>query len=252
MPRLTTLPTLLAQLPAFGTGALVQPVAWKERFPNSFYKITRAKLRVKPVVGTGAPGDVQYLGRTGSSVVAAKEKTTTGGAEVKGKAKENTAEEEEDDFEADAFGDEMEIGQVTSTVESSSSSGPASGSTVDLTGRKAHGQAWGVLFWNGQPKFPFKHNYLPTTPSTRSATTPPFIPQTKIRRALTESWTSLDSSSLPSETAHLVEALTSGKRRDWYERREKVKPENLSVKDFRGLEARRARLARQQGREQQL
>lgn len=96
---------------------------------------------------------MQYLGRTGAGAVAAKGKVTTGGgAEVKGKAKEDVLSEE-DDFEADAFGDEMEIGQVTSAVEASSSSSSAAGSgasSVDLTGRKAHGQAWGVLFWNGE------------------------------------------------------------------------------------------------------
>ncbi|KAJ9121196.1 hypothetical protein QFC24_004870 [Naganishia onofrii] len=257
MPRLTTLPTLLAQLPAFGNGALVQPVAWKERFPNSFYKITRTKLRVKPATAGGgaAAGDVQYLGRNEAAGGAMKGKTTTGGAEVKGKAKD-----EDEDFgqEDDAFssGEEMEIGQVTSAVDSSatastSTSGSSSGPAVDLTDRKAHGQAWGVLFWNGQPKFPFKHNYLPT-PSTPSpspspappTTTPhqrPYTPHTKIRHSLSLSWTSLDPSSLPTETAHLVAALQSGKRRDWYERREKVKVENLSVKDLRGLEARRRR-----------
>ncbi|KAJ9120871.1 hypothetical protein QFC22_002806 [Naganishia vaughanmartiniae] len=246
MPRLTTLPTLLAQLPAFGTGALVQPVAWKERFPNSFYKVTRTKLRTKPVLE--GEGEVQYLGRTGPGAAAAKGRSTDG-AEVKGKAREQTKDAEDEGFEDDAFGDEMEIGQVTSAVDSSSSSGSASGSTVDLTGRKAHGQAWGVLFWNGQPKFPFKHNYLPEPPTPNAK---PFTPQTKIRRALKDSWTSVDPASLSAETAQIVQTLESGKRRDWYERREKVKPENLTVKDLRGLEARRRRIAQQLEQEQQV
>lgn len=158
MPRLTTLPTLLAQLPAFGNGALVQPVAWKERFPNSFYKITRTKLRVKPATAGGAAaGDVQYLGRTSAIAVAAVKEKTAMRDEVKGKAKDEDEEFGQEDDDAFSSGEEMEIGQVTSAVDSSatasastSASGSSSGPAVDLTGRKAHGQAWGVLFWNGE------------------------------------------------------------------------------------------------------
>jgi hypothetical protein len=235
MPRAKiTLPTLLAQLPAFGQGSLVQPASWAERFPNSFYKITRTNLRVKPADGTGS---AQYLAREGTPSTA---------ADVKGKAKE------EDDAEMDAFGDDMEIGEVSEDVGSSSGAGAA----ADLAGKKAHGQAWGVLFWNGecfqhsapwrlprillnpfssplpgQPKFPYKQNWLePQAGST-------FTPQSKVRRALAESWKSVDPSSLNAETRTAVENLESGKRRDWLARREKVKVENLSVKDLKGLEA---------------
>lgn len=83
----------------------------------------------------------------------------------------------------------------------------------------------------GQPKFPYKQNWLePQAGST-------FTPQSKVRRALAESWKSVDPSSLDAETRTAVENLESGKRRDWLARREKVKVENLSVKDLKGLEA---------------
>lgn len=133
MPRAKiTLPTLLAQLPAYGQGSLVQPASWAERFPNSFYKITRTNLRVKLVDGAGS---AQHLGRNGALGV------TSGDA--KGKARQ-----EEEDADMDAFGDDMEIGEVS--TEAHSSSEASSTSAVDLTGKKAHGQAWGVLFWNGK------------------------------------------------------------------------------------------------------
>lgn len=135
MPRAKiTLPTLLAQLPAFGQGSLVQPASWAERFPNSFYKITRTNLRVKPVDGTGS---VQYLAKDGGAA-------TSSSGDIKGKARE-----EEEDADMDAFGDDMEIGEVSSNVGSTSGVGSSTAS-VDLTGKKAHGQAWGVLFWNGE------------------------------------------------------------------------------------------------------
>lgn len=131
MPRSRiTLPTLLAQLPSFGQGSLVQPAAWAERFPNSFYKITRTNLRVKPVDGSGS---TQYLAREGST------QKTTETVDIKGKAKE----EDEADFDAD----DMEIGEVTSDAGATNSPGS---SGVELTGKRAHGQAWGVLFWNGE------------------------------------------------------------------------------------------------------
>ncbi|GHJ84153.1 hypothetical protein NliqN6_0555 [Naganishia liquefaciens] len=213
MPRAKiTLPTLLAQLPAYGQGSLVQPASWAERFPNSFYKITRTNLRVKTADGAGS---VQYLARNGAEGVAS--------GDVKGKARE------EEDADMDAFGDDMEIGEVSSEVQSSSEATSTAG--VDLTGKKAHGQAWGVLFWNGQPKFPYKHNWL------EAQTEPNFTPQSKVRRALAESWKAVDPSSLSAETRTAVDQLETGKRRDWLARREKVKVENLSVKDFKGLEA---------------
>lgn len=132
MPRSRiTLPTLLAQLPSFGQGSLVQPAAWAERFPNSFYKITRTNLRVKPVDGSGS---TQHLARDGSATT-----TAAGKVDVKGKAKE------EDDADFDA--DDMEIGEVSTDAGATNSLGS---SGVELTGKRAHGQAWGVLFWNGE------------------------------------------------------------------------------------------------------
>lgn len=44
-------------------------------------------------------------------------------------------------------------------------------------------------------------------------------------------------STLSPETKEAVQQLETGKRRDWLARREKVKVENLSVKDLKGLEA---------------
>lgn len=128
MPRSRiTLPTLLAQLPALGRGSLVQPAAWAERFPNSFYKITRTNLRVKPVDGSG---NTQGLDSSTKAVET---------ADVKGKAKE------EDDA---AFGaDDMEIGEVSSEAKAVNDSGSLG---VEATGKRAHGKAWGVLFWNGK------------------------------------------------------------------------------------------------------
>ncbi|KAJ9111119.1 hypothetical protein QFC19_001318 [Naganishia cerealis] len=222
MPRpRTTLPALLAQLPAYGQGALVQPAAWAERFPNSFYKITRTRLRVKAEGGT-----TQYLSRSAPTT-----------DEVKGKARENSVvPAEEEDFEDDAFGgDDMEIGQVDSAVETPTGATAAG----DLTGKKAHGQAWGVLFWNGQPKFPFKNNYSPASTTADAAAA--FTPQSKIRRALSDSWRAVDVTSLPSATLRAVETLESGKRRDWYARREQVPVMNLSVKDLAGLRRRQER-----------
>ncbi|KAJ9116598.1 hypothetical protein QFC20_000531 [Naganishia adeliensis] len=191
------------------------PAAWAERFPNSFYKITRTNLRVKPADGSGS---TQHLARDGSVTT-----TAAGKVDVKGKAKE------EDDADFDA--DDMEIGEVSTDAGATNSS---RNSDVELTGKRAHGQAWGVLFWNGQPKFPFKQNWLEAQTATSSST---YTPQSKVRRALSESWKTVDVSTLSPETREAVQQLETGKRRDWLARREKVKVENLSVKDLKGLEA---------------
>lgn len=113
----TTLPKLLAGLPQYGQGQLVQPTSWQTKFPNSFYKITRTKLRFKSVDEAGKP--------------------IAGAAAVdKGKAKEQLREEdefEEDNEDGDIFGGLAEEEAV-----------------VQQTDGRPHGKAWGVLFWNGE------------------------------------------------------------------------------------------------------
>jgi hypothetical protein len=123
----TTLPKLLAGLPKYGQGQLVQPVSWKTMYPNSFYKITRTKLRFQQVDEAGKP--------IVASAVADK-----------GKAKEQPREEdefEEDNDDGDIFGELAEEEIV-----------------AQQTGGRPHGKAWGVLFWNGESLSRLRFRYI--------------------------------------------------------------------------------------------
>ena len=113
----TTLPKLLAGLPKYGHGQLVQPTSWKAKYPNSFYKITRTKLRFQQVDEAGKP------------IAAA-------GVVDKGKAKEQPKDEDE-------FDEDNEDGDIFGGLAEEEA-------TVQQTGGRPHGKAWGVLFWNGE------------------------------------------------------------------------------------------------------
>ena len=86
MPIKTTLPKLLAGLPKHGRDQLVQPVSWQTKYPNSFYKITRTKLRFRPIEEAGNP----------AAVAASNDK---------GKAKEVARDEDEFDEDNEDDGD---------------------------------------------------------------------------------------------------------------------------------------------------
>ncbi|KAG7539616.1 hypothetical protein FFLO_03492 [Filobasidium floriforme] len=171
----TTLPKLLAGLPKYGQGQLVQPVSWKTKYPNSFYKITRTKLRFQQVDEAGKP--------IVASAVADK-----------GKAKEQPREEdefEEDNDDGDIFGELAEEEIV-----------------AQQTGGRPHGKAWGVLFWNGQPKIPTRNARKSLTPDASTS----IIPETVIRGRLKESWTPLDTSALNAEIRQAVDGLQTGRK----------------------------------------
>jgi len=118
MPIKTTLPKLLAGLPKHGRDQLVQPVSWQTKYPNSFYKITRTKLRFRPIEEGG----------NSASIAASTDK---------GKAKEVARDEDEFDEDneddGDIFGSLAEEEDVTQQGDG-----------------RPHGKAWGVLFWNGE------------------------------------------------------------------------------------------------------
>lgn len=85
---------------------------------------------------------------------------------------------------------------------------------------------------SGQAKFPFKQNWLEGSPETSSK----FVPQSKVRRALSESWKAVDESKLSAEAREAVQQLETGRRQDWRTRRTKVNPVNLTLKDQKALE----------------
>lgn len=123
-----TLPKLLATLPSHGHHHLVQPTAWADRFPQSFYKITCTKLRFRPIDGDVAKASGSGL-QTKNEVLG------------KGKQPVRAEEEEDEEFEEeeDMFGSG---GEEVEGVEGDASSG------------KPHGKAWGVLVWNGKLALP--------------------------------------------------------------------------------------------------
>lgn len=132
-----TLPKLLATLPSHGQGQLVQPLAWAERFPQSFYKVTRTKLRFRPI-----DGEIAEASGSGSGSGLQTKNEVLG----KGKQPVRAEEEEDEEFEEeeDMFGGGGEEGQG---VQGEGNEG------------RPHGKAWGVLVWNGKPNVP-EHNAI--------------------------------------------------------------------------------------------
>ncbi|GFZ46450.1 hypothetical protein JCM24511_04697 [Saitozyma sp. JCM 24511] len=95
---------------------------------------------------------------------------------------------------------------------STSSEGNESGATTGTEGSlKAHGKAWGLMFWDGK--------YTPPT-------SPLALPATEIRKALKRSWVSVDPSTLPASVQDELRRSTQrvkegeeGRRRVIRERR---------------------------------
>ncbi|RSH95668.1 hypothetical protein EHS25_000760 [Saitozyma podzolica] len=97
---------------------------------------------------------------------------------------------------------------------STPSEGQESGAAMTGTegGLKAHGKAWGLMFWDGK--------YTPPT-------SPLALPATEIRKALKRSWVSVDPSTLPAsvqdelrKSTQRVKEGEEGRRRVIRERRE--------------------------------
>lgn len=144
----STLPRILASLPTLpprnypsstasssSEPILVQPLEWQERFPNSFYKVFRSKLRVK-----GPGGKLAVLGR-GDAVNQKRQEAAV---------EEDSVEEDEEDMFAMPEESTEEASTHEHSGSTSSASAQPSGTTELDPTVQAYGKAWGVLFWNGE------------------------------------------------------------------------------------------------------
>lgn len=114
MPRPTSLASVLATIPPTSPYKLIQPLSWSTRFPDSYWVVTRTKLRFKPFLPT-----IKSEAGEGKD----DKKSITG--KGKGKEEKKPAGAGEKEEVVDLLRDEK-------------------------ARLKAFGKAWGYLVWNGK------------------------------------------------------------------------------------------------------